>query len=353
MTDSLSSLADFETHAKSKLPSPQWDWLVGGAESGRTYLRNLHQFRDYFLRPRVLAGITSPRLESSFLGKVISSPLIAAPIGHLTQFHDEGELAVMRACSATETHCVVSMHTRRNLEVLAQAAGTAGWSYQVYLYSEPEVVLAQIERAVRLGATSVVLTVDSCHRSPSYQRQRAPWDARQHGIWDEPELPESRNDRLWTWVMVADLVRNIRVPVVVKGIQYVDDALQVIQAGCKAVWISNHGGRVNETDQSLMHELSKIREAVGSDFPLVIDGGFRTGSDIAKALLLGATNVAFGRPLIYGLVESGSKGVEAVIRITQSELAKVLGAVGIADVHEMPNHVGQVGFSHELPNRDV
>jgi isopentenyl diphosphate isomerase/L-lactate dehydrogenase-like FMN-dependent dehydrogenase len=344
MSDSPASLGEFEVRAERKIPPAQWDWVVGAAESGRTYRKNLEQFRDFQLRPKVLAGIEAPRLSTDFLGRNVESPILAAPMGHLTQFHQEGELAVMKACRSTGTHCVVSMHTRRSLELLADDAGAAGWSYQAYLYSEPEIVASQIERAVRLGASSVVLTVDSCHRSPSYQRQTAPWDARKYGIRDEAELPESRNDRLWTWNMVDELVRKIPIPVVVKGIQHADDALRAKQARCSAVWISNHGGRVNETDQSLLLELIKTKEAVGGGFPIVIDGGFRSGSDVAKALLLGATHVAIGRPLIYGMVENGSTGVESVIKIVNRELASMLGALGVGDIQEVANHSDQISF---------
>ena len=147
--------------------------------------------------------------------------------------------------------------------------------------------------------------------------------------------------------MVTELVQKITVPVVVKGIQHPDDAMQAKLADCKAVWLSNHGGRVNETDQSLMQELVRVRKVVGENFPLVIDGGFRTGSDIAKALLLGATHIAFGRPLIHGLVEDGSRGIESVIRIAQSELEKMLGALGVTDIRDLPKHIGQIGFWQE------
>jgi isopentenyl diphosphate isomerase/L-lactate dehydrogenase-like FMN-dependent dehydrogenase len=352
MSKPLFSLADFEIQAQSMLPTAQWNWVIGGAESGRTYLRNLSQFKDYELRPRVLAGITSCQLGQAFFGKTIASPVFAAPVGHMTQFHEEGELAVMQACSATGTHCVVSMHTRRNLELLAETAGDAGWSYQVYLYSSPDVVLAQIVRAIRLGAASIVLTVDSCHRSPSYQRQRSPWDARQHGLRDEPELPESRDDRIWTWEMVAKLVKAVSVPLILKGVQCVSDAERALEIGCSGVWLSNHGGRNNETDQSLLRVLSQIRSVVGVNFPLVVDGGFRSGSDIVKALLLGATYVAMGRPLIFGVVVNGARGAETVLKISQDELVKILSALGIGDIGSVMNHKDQIGLTHRLSGED-
>lgn len=340
------SLGDFEARAKARLPSAQWEWLIGAAETGRTYQRNLDQFQDFYLRPRVLVGVTTPQLESTFFGRPAASPIIAAPVGHMTQFHGEGELAVMQACNTTNTHCVVSMHTRRNLELLAKAAGEAGWSYQLYLYSEPNVVLSQISRAVNLGATTIVLTVDSGHRSPSYQRQRLPWDARDHGVRDEPELPESRNDRVWTWAMVEELIDRVSVPVIVKGIQFVRDAMIASQTGCAGVWISNHGGRNNETDQSLLRELGQVREAVGPELPIIIDGGFRTGSDFAKALLLGASHVALGRPLIHGIIDSGARGVESVLRIVHVELEAVLGSLGVTDVTAIKSHHEQVARFH-------
>ncbi len=342
MNPAPASLGDFEMSAKLKVPSAQWDWIVGAAETGRTYRQNLEQFRDFYLRPRVLTGVTAPVMGVPFFGHNTASPILAAPIGHMTQFHEGGELNVMEACKATGTHCVVSMHTRRKLELLAEAAGDAGWSYQVYLYSEPSTVISQINRAVRLGAASIVVTVDSSHRSPSYQRQQAPWDARKFGKRDEDELPETRNDRVWTWSMLAKLADRVSIPVIVKGIQFAEDAERARQANCKAVWISNHGGRVSETDQSLLLELVSIRQIMGFDLPIIVDGGFRSGSDIAKALLLGASHVALGRPLIHGLVVDGRNGVESVLNIAQRELSLTLGGLGVGDVRLAMNHADQI-----------
>jgi isopentenyl diphosphate isomerase/L-lactate dehydrogenase-like FMN-dependent dehydrogenase len=257
----------------------------------------------------------------------------------------------MKGCRDTGNHCVISMHTRRNLEILAQSVGSAGWSFQVYLYSNPDIVAGQIERAVRLGSRSVIITVDSSHRSPSYERQQHPWDARNFGQRDEVELPESRDDRAWTWKMLEDLIRSLRVPVAIKGVQSPTDALRAKEAGARVVWISNHGGRANETDQSLLREVTAIRGLVGPDVAVVVDGGFRTGTDIAKALLLGASHVALGRPLIYGLVSAGSQGVANVLGIANRELSLVLGSLGIRDVSDAAKHAEQVFETRERDSR--
>lgn len=348
-----SSIPAFETSARTRIPEAQWAWVVGAAERGRTYGRSLDQFSEFGLRPSVLAGVESTSLDTSWLHHKVSAPLVAAPIGHLTQFHQSGELGVIEACAERNIHCFVSMHTRRSLEVLAKAAGSSGWSYQVYLYSEPAVVADQIARAVGLGASSVVVTVDSCHRSPSYQRQEMPWDARNHGQRDEAGLPPSRNDRIWNWRMVADLIRVLDVPLILKGVQSVADAAKAIDVGFRGVWLSNHGGRVNETDQSLIREIGEIREKIGHAVPLVVDGGFRTGGDIAKALLLGASQVALGRPLIYGLICGGGEGVSEVIGIASRELGLVLGTLGIANLQDLVAHRDQVfdAFAHRVRSR--
>ena len=342
MNSQPSSIGAFEELAKAKLPEAQWAWVIGAAETGRTYRRNLEQFAAFGLRPAVLAGITTPNLSSEWAGAALSSPVLAAPVGHLTQFHESGELGVMEGCRDSGTHCVVSMHTRRNLELLSRAAGPAGWSYQVYLYSSPDVVAEQIQRAIRLGARSIIITVDGSHRSPSYERQRQPWDARKLGGHDEEELPESRDDRVWTWKMLTELIKGIQIPIAVKGIQLSSDAMRAKEAGAHAVWISNHGGRVSETNQSLLREIFGIRALVGPETAVVVDGGFRTGSDIAKALLLGASHVALGRPLVHGIVTNGSQGVARVFGIASRELALVLGSLGISDVHDASKHGEQL-----------
>lgn len=348
-----SSIPAFEVSARSLIPEEQWAWVVGGAERGRTYRRSLDQFSEFVLRPSVLAGVESTSLETTWLHNKVSSPILAAPIGHLTQFHESGELGVIEACAEKKIHCFVSMHTRRSLEVLAKAAGSGGWSYQVYLYSEPSVVADQIARAVMLGASSIVVTADSCHRSPSYQRQELQWDARTHGHRDEVELPPSRNDRVWNWRMVAELIRVVSVPVILKGVQSAADAARAIDNGFRGVWISNHGGRVNETDQSLLREIGEIREEIGDSVPLMVDGGFRTGGDIAKALLLGATHVALGRPLIYGLICGGSEGVSEVLGIANRELGLALGTLGIANLQDLAVHQSQVvdAYAHRARSR--
>ena len=342
MTSHPLSILAFERAAKSRLPEAQWSWVTGAAETGRTLRRNMEQFAEFGLRPAVLSGITTPKLDAHWAGAAVSSPVLAAPIGHLTQFHESGELGVIEGCGDTGTHCVISMHTRRNLELLASSAGPAGWSYQVYLYSSPDVVAEQIQRAVDLGTRSVILTVDGCHRSPSYERQHQPWDARKYGQRDEVELPESRDDRVWTWTMLAKLIEGVKVPVVVKGIQLASDALRAKEVGAHAIWISNHGGRANETDQALLREITAVRALVGPDLDVVIDGGFRTGSDIAKALLLGASHVALGRPLIYGLVSDGRRGVADVLGIASRELSLVMGSLGISDVRDAVQHAEQL-----------
>lgn len=351
MSSHVRSIAAYEQEARTKLPKAQWAWVTGAAESGATFRRNRSQFREFGLRPAVLTGITTPILGTHWAGAAVSSPILAAPIGHLTQFHESGELGVMKGCRDTGNHCVISMHTRRNLEILAQSVGSAGWSFQVYLYSNPDIVAGQIERAVRLGSRSVIITVDSSHRSPSYERQQHPWDARNFGQRDEVELPESRDDRAWTWKMLEDLIRSLRVPVAIKGVQSPTDALRAKEAGARVVWISNHGGRANETDQSLLREVTAIRGLVGPDVAVVVDGGFRTGTDIAKALLLGASHVALGRPLIYGLVSAGSQGVANVLGIANRELSLVLGSLGIRDVSDAAKHAEQVFETRERDSR--
>jgi 4-hydroxymandelate oxidase len=145
--------------------------------------------------------------------------------------------------------------------------------------------------------------------------------------------------------MARDLVGATDVPVILKGVQCADDAERAAEIGCAGVWISNHGGRNNETDQALLGELAKVRALVGPTYPLVIDGGFRTGSDAAKALLLGASQIAIGRPLIFGVVVAGAKGTTSVLRIIQDELKRALAAIGVADVLDVPNHADQVGPS--------
>jgi isopentenyl diphosphate isomerase/L-lactate dehydrogenase-like FMN-dependent dehydrogenase len=148
--------------------------------------------------------------------------------------------------------------------------------------------------------------------------------------------------------MVAKLVKAISVPLILKGVQCVSDAERAHEIGFSGVWLSNHGGRNNETDQSLLRVLSQIRSVVGANFPLVVDGGFRSGSDIVKALLLGATYVAMGRPLIFGVVVDGARGAEAVLKISQDELIKIMSALGIGDIRSVMSHKDQIDLTYHL-----
>ena len=332
--ESLRNLADFERVSGELLSAEQTAWLLGGAETGRTMDRNIDIFARIGLLPRVLTGVTASDISANFLGSAIAAPILIAPLGHLTAFHPDGEISLAVAATENQLLAIISAHTRCSLEEIVEKSDAQFLGYQLYLYGDQKWASDQIARVSALGFKSLTITVNGIFRSPSYMRQSMPWDLRTVGNHNEPPLPIVKHYTEWTWTDLEILISNSPLPVAVKGLIHPEDCVRAVEAGAQAVWLSNHGGRCLEIDVSAVELVRSVRSKIGDTAQIIVDGGIRTGSDIAKSLCLGADLVAVGRPFAYGLVAGGTPGVSKVAKILVNELQIVAVALGVSTLQD-------------------
>jgi 4-hydroxymandelate oxidase len=282
-------------------------------------------------------------LAVEVLGTRVAMPILLAPAAYQRLAHREGEIATARAAGAAGTLLVVSTMATRSLEEVAAAAGGPLW-FQLYVYRDRSITHQLIARAEATGYRALVVTVDT-PRLGRRERdlrsrftlprgvtignfkqdgQRARWDA--HGsmaAYASRELDPSL-----TWESIAWLRRETRLPIVVKGVMRADDAARAMAAGVAGVWVSNHGGRQLDGAEAAILALPAVAEAVGARAEVYVDGGFRRGTDVLKALALGARAVMIGRPYLWGLAAGGERGVRRVLELMRDELEAGMALAG-------------------------
>jgi 4-hydroxymandelate oxidase len=334
----FASLRHLERDASRVLEPAHFDYFAGGSGDELTLDDNCAAFERLRLRPRVLRGAGVASLETQLLGRSLSMPVIVAPTAFHCLAHVEGECATARAVVDAGSLMIVSMAATKSLEDVAAAApqGRNGrfW-FQIYLQPDRAFTIEMIRRAEAAGCTALVLTVDS----PVFARRTR--DER-NGFTDLPAGMHCANlgsngrdayrsivfDPTLDWDAV-DWLRNVTsLPVVLKGIAHPDDARLAVKRGCAAIIVSNHGGRQLDSAAASIDLLPAIAMAVDGAMPVILDGGVRRGTDIVKALALGATAVAVGRPVIWGLAVDGRAGVAAVLDYYRRGLQEALTLCG-------------------------
>ena len=332
------NLHDYEELAREHLPQMVFDYYYGGAGDEQTVRENRLGWQQLRLRPRVLVDVGTRDLSTTVLGQRIAFPVLTAPCAFNALAHGDGELAVARAATAAGIVQVVSTAGTYSLEEVAAAApGGARW-FQLYCYRDREVTRALVERAARAGYRALCLTVDA----PLVGRRER--DARNRfGLppgmtWKNLEgfgldRMERRDEgsalvqyisEIWdaslTWEAI-DWLRGLSpLPLVIKGILTAEDARRAADHGAAAIVVSNHGGRQLDGTVSSSQALAEVAEAVGDRLEILVDGGIRRGSDILKALALGARAVLIGRPYLWALAVGGQAAVEHLLALLKDEL---------------------------------
>ena len=343
----LQTIADYEMEAKKHLSNMVWDYLQGGSMDEVSVRDNLQQFQDIQLLPRMLKDLSQGSTEIEIFGQKFPHPIFLAPIGHQQQFHPEAETASALAAEVMGSNIILSTFTNTDMRALKQD-NPRKW-FQLYWQGDREKSLALVKMAEAHHYTALVITVDSPHTGIRDRERRAffhlPKDM-QHPHTPAhiplPELKEGDHPVFHglmkiapTWEDIAWMVKQTYLPVILKGIVHPQDAQLAIQHGVKGLIISNHGGRVLDTCISPLIALQLIKKVVPADFPLLYDGGIRRGSDIFKAIALGASAVLIGRPYIYGLATAGALGVAHVIKILKEEFEITMALMGTATVAEI------------------
>lgn len=343
----LQTIQDYEIEAKKHVLEMVWSYLQGGAMDEHSLHDNNEQFSQIQLLPRMLQDLSKGHTQCEIFGQRYPHPIFLAPVGHQQQFHPDAEIATALAAEVLGSNIILSGFTNTDLRHLNKE-NPYKW-FQLYWQGNREHCLELIHLAEAHDYKAIVLTVDSPHSGIRDRERRAffqlPSDMQHPHILQEATLPELKNGDhpifqglmkiAPTWKDIAWLVEQTKLPIVLKGIVHPQDAQLAIQHGVKGLIISNHGGRILDTCISPLLALQAIRKVVPSEFPLLYDGGIRRGSDVFKAIALGASAVLIGRPYIYGLATAGALGVAHVIRILKEEFEITMALMGTATLADI------------------
>jgi 4-hydroxymandelate oxidase len=342
---------DFESAAREAIPPAHFGYMTTGSDDDATIRANRDGFTRIQLRARRLVDVSKVDLRTELFGTRWETPIVLAPVGSQKAFHPEGELAVGRAGNTRRTLQILSTVTTTSVEDVTQAAGHPIW-YQLYPTNNPAIAEKLVRRAEAAGCPVLVFTVDNLvGRNAETQARFRLLDARdctgchQAGpvsyfgrkpMFDGLDVTGlAVNDPSLTWAYVDRLRRLTRMKLVVKGIVTREDALLCKEHGADGLIVSNHGGRNESSGRGTIESLPEVVDAVGSAMPVLVDGGFRRGTDIFKALALGAKAICIGRPYIWGLGAFGQAGVERVLDILRAELELTMKQCGTKSIENI------------------
>lgn len=335
VTTPIATLPEARKRARSVVSPQAWDWLEGGTEREWTVAANCAAYGRYYLEQRILRDVTGVATGRRFLGKQLTIPLIGAPLGGMTQYHQDGEIALVQGGHAASTIMSISAMSRLRIEEIRDAAPKAALIYQVYFQGSDDWLETEVARAKSVGVKALCLCGDAPVRSMRYRDRENRYDARKFGRRTNAPPPNHALGARATWDYIAWFKRQIDVPVIVKGISCAQDATLALEHGADILWVSNHGGRVLDSGMASLDVLPEIRAAAGKKTTIIFDGGIRTGSDVLKALALGADIVASGRPVVYGLAADGAVGVERVFELFAEEFRAAMAMCGITRLDQI------------------
>jgi 4-hydroxymandelate oxidase len=349
---------DFHNVAKQVLPTSHYGYLATGTDGNETLVANREAFERVYLRPMRMVDTSNVGLDTILLDQTLNSPILLAPVGSQKAFHADGELASARAAKAQGTLQMLSNVSSTSIEDVIAARGEPVW-FQLYPTNKWSTARTMILRAQDAGAKVLVLTVDlnadsnrvllgqfsraddrdcsACHGTgPDDWVDTKPMYAGTGSVttdWDMSGM---------TWDYLERLRETTSMKIVIKGIVTAEDAASCVKYGADAVYVSNHGGRAEASGRGSLDSLSEVVAAVDGRAPIIVDSGFRRGTDIFKALATGASAVSIGRAYIWGLAAFGQPGVEKVLEMLNAELSMVMGQVGARTISDIgPQHIGR------------
>jgi 4-hydroxymandelate oxidase len=351
---------DLEAVAQRVLPPAHWGYMATGVDGEATLRANREAYSRYQLRTRRFVDVSKLDMSVELFGMKLSSPLVLCPVGSQKAFHVDGEAGVARAAKAKGNLQILSTQTSYAVEDVVKARGGPIW-YQLYTTDNFDVTTKLVKRAEAAGCTATAVTVDlpAGRNTPTMARfQRA--DTRVCGQCHSDATGNLANPRVGggvsnekpmfagmntqglglnspslTWDFIKKLRDVTKMKILIKGLETREDAALALDHGADGIIVSNHGGRATETGRGTIECLSEVVQAVRGRIPVLVDGGVRRGTDVYKALALGATAVGIGRPYIWGLSAYGQQGVERVIDILNNELRLAMVGCGARTVKEI------------------
>jgi len=354
LPESVVNLADYECQAQARMDEGAWSYVQGGAADEISCRRNRQAWDELALWPRVLRDVASPevmagRQAATLLGKPFPHPVMLAPVAYQRLAHPDGELASACAASAQGVGYILSTLASMPLAMVAQAvrddAGRGPLWFQLYWQGSREATLALARQACDAGYEALMLTVDAAVSGVRDSKRRTGFKM-PPGIHAVNALPETfqTTPALWDDVqwLLERIHQDLQLPLLLKGILHPQDASQAKAMGVDGLVVSNHGGRTLDTVPAAIDVLPLVRRAVGPDMPLLVDGAVRRGTDVFKALALGAQGVLIGRPVMHGLAVAGAAGVAHVTRLLLDEFEMTMRLCGCATSHDIgPQYLWQ------------
>jgi isopentenyl diphosphate isomerase/L-lactate dehydrogenase-like FMN-dependent dehydrogenase len=348
--DEAINVFDFEKVAKSQLPPAHWGYLASGVENDTTLHANIDAFKKYHLRPRRLIDVSHIDMKRKLFGVEWDSPIFLCPVASQKAFHPEGEIAVARAARQQKHLQVLSTAGTSSVEDVIAARGAPIW-YQLYTYGW-DITKSMVQRVDATGCPVLVLTVDQ-HLPGQNSETRFQYVRKDTRSCIECHIPEDRlrNKPMFDQVnldtydggyrskMIWEIIVKLRevtdMKIVLKGIVTQEDAKLCLKHGVDGIIVSNHGGRAQETGWATLDSLPEVVKAIDGKIPVMIDSGFRRGTDIYKALALGASAVGIGRTYLWGLAAFGQEGVERVLELLRLELQLAMMSTGARTLDEI------------------
>jgi 4-hydroxymandelate oxidase len=344
---------DFEPVMRQNVPPAHFGYMASGIDDEVTLRANREGFLKFQLRPRRLVDVSKVDMSTNILGTKYSSPIMIAPTGGHMAYHLDGETGVAHAAKAGDHLMILSTQTSTGVEDVIKARGGPIWM-QLYATNKFEVAAHHVKRAENAGCTAVAVTVDRSggrnqetlfrlRRTDNRQcnechdRTSIATDQGNKPMYDGVDLSGLRNiqSSAMTWDYLKRLRDITKMKVVIKGLLAWEDAKMAADAGYDAIIVSNHGARSEDSGRSTIDALPEIVEAVNGRMPILIDSGFRRGTDICKALCMGATGVAVGRPYLWALGAFGEQGVERALELLRIELFAIMQQVGATSIKHL------------------
>jgi isopentenyl diphosphate isomerase/L-lactate dehydrogenase-like FMN-dependent dehydrogenase len=341
---------DFEPVAHRNIPPAHWGYLVSGVDGEDTLKANRAAYAHYELQARRMIDVSKVDLSVELFGEKFNSPIILCPLGAQRAFHPDGEIAVAKAAKARGHLQILSTVTSSGVEDVIAARGAPVW-FQLYTTSRFEVTTKLVKRAEAAGCPAVAVTVDlPAGRNLETALRLARTDTRTCTACHAPAGSAFSTRPMFSHIDAAglqitspsltwDFIKRLRdvtqMKILIKGLESAQDADLAVAHGADGIIVSNHGGRATDTGRGTLESLPGIASAVRGRVPVILDGGVRRGTDVLKALALGATAVGIGRPYIWGLGAFGQPGVDRVLELLNSELTLAMVGVGARNLHEI------------------
>ena len=344
---------DFKKIAQERLSADSWDFITGAAGDEITVRWNREAYDRIRLQPNVLIDVAGVDTRTRLFGQEIPFPILVSPSGGHSRSHPDGELATARGAGQAQAIMAVSTLSSRPIEELARVATQSLW-FQLYMIRDRGLTREIVQRAEAAGCKAICITVDTPvtgarnREQRAGRRQRRPSGPRalpphltgyKRPQTVEGEIFSTTLDPTITWKEINWVRSFAQVPVLIKGVLNPADAQRAVQEGISGIIVSNHGGRNLDTVPATIDALPQIADRVAGHFPILIDSGIRRGTDILKAVALGANAVMIGRPTLYGLASAGPEGVSRVIEILRRELEMAMALTGRTSLSEIDRSV--------------